>query len=341
MLSSGSWGAGMQRREFLGVLGGVAAARSIAARAQQPTLPIIGYLNIGGQPGSGGLPNATSLAGFRAGLNEFGYVEGRNFAVEMRGTEKYEELPALASDLVRLKPAVIVAAPTVNSIKAVMAATTTIPIVFAMGSDPVKQGLVESLSRPGRNATGVSFFTTTLAAKRVELMRELVPNVDTIGVLFNPSLLEGQDNVAEMQAAARSIGQEILLLNAGTEAEINAAFASAADRQVGAMLVDGDALFRNLRGQIAGLAERHRIPTSYANREYVAAGGLMSYGDDRVESWRQVGRYVGRILKGDRPSDLPVLQPTKFELVINLRAAKALGITFPLSFQVKANEVIE
>ena len=274
-------------------------------------------------------------------MNELGYVEGRNVVVEMRVTEKYEQLPTLASDLVRLKPTVIVAAPTVNSIKAAMAATTTIPIVFAMGSDPVKQGLVKSLGRPGGNATGVSFFTTVLAAKRVELLRELVPQVAAIGVLVNPSLLEGQDNVAEMQAAARSIGQEILVLEAGTETEINAAFASAAERRVGAMLVDGDALFRNLRGQIAGLAERHRIPTSYANREYVVAGGLMSYGDDRVESWRQVGRYVGRILRGDKPSDLPVLHPTKFEFVINLKAAKALGLTFPPSFHVHADEVIE
>jgi len=331
----------MKRREFITLFGSAAAAWPVAARAEQPAMPIIGYLNIGGQPGSGGLPNATSLAGFRAGLNELGYVEGRNVVVEMRVTEKYEQLPTLASDLVRLKPTVIVAAPTVNSIKAAMAATTTIPIVFAMGSDPVKQGLVKSLGRPGGNATGVSFFTTVLAAKRVELLRELVPQVAAIGVLVNPSLLEGQDNVAEMQAAARSIGQEILVLEAGTETEINAAFASAAERRVGAMLVDGDALFRNLRGQIAGLAERHRIPTSYANREYVVAGGLMSYGDDRVESWRQVGRYVGRILRGDKPSDLPVLQPTKFEFVINLKAAKALGLTFPPSFHVHADEVIE
>jgi putative ABC transport system substrate-binding protein len=329
----------MKRRAFMAMVGG-AAAWPLAAGAQPPALPIIGYLNIGGQPGSGGQPNASSLAALRAGLNELGYAEGRNVTLEIRATESYEQLPALASELVRLAPAVIVAAPTVNSVKAVMAATSTIPIVFATGSDPVKQGLVKSLGHPGGNATGVSFFTTVLAAKRLELLRELVPQVPTIGLLTNPSLLEGQDNVAELQAAARSIGQDVLVLNAGNEDEIVAAFAGA-ERRVGAMIVDGDAVFRNLRGRIAELAQRHRIPTSYANREYVAAGGLMSYGDDRVESWRQVGRYVGRILKGDRPGDLPVLQPTRFEFVINLKAAKALGITFPPSFHVNADEVIE
>jgi putative ABC transport system substrate-binding protein len=329
-----------RRRDFIAAVGGAVAGWPLAARAQQLEMPVIGWLH------SGSVANMTSLIGegFFKGLNEIGYVEGRNVAIEYRWAEgQYDRLPALAADLVARKVAVIAAFSTANSAMAAKAATTTIPIVFLNGSDPIRLGLVESLNRPGGNVTGVSFFIGTLAAKRLELLRELVPQFTTatIGFLTNRTNLLSKQSTTEMQAAARSIGQEINILSAASVNEIDAAFATAAERHLTALLVDGDPLFNERRHQIVALAAHYKIPSSYAARVYPEAGGLMSYSDDRRASSRQAGLYVGRVLNGAKPDDLPVLQPTKFELVINLTTAKALGLTVPSTLLATADEVIE
>jgi putative ABC transport system substrate-binding protein len=279
---------------------------------------------------------------FVQGLREMGYVEGRNVAIEFRGADQYDQLLGLAADLVRRKVAVIYAAGTANSAMAAKAATASIPIVFGNGSDPIRVGLVQSLSRPGGNITGVTYFISEVVTQRLQYLRELVPGaaVGTIGFLTNPTNLLSKPDTSDVLAAAQRIGQQIKVLTASTVNEIDAAFAAAEERLV-ALTIDGDALFANQRGQMAALAARYKIPSTYPAYYFADAGGLMSYGDNRTESARQIGIYVGRILKGDKPSDLPVLQPTKFELVINMKTAKALGLTVPLTLQVAANRVIE
>jgi putative ABC transport system substrate-binding protein len=274
-------------------------------------------------------------------LNEIGYVEGRNVAIEFRVTEQYDRMPALAAELVRRQVAVIYAYGAANAAQAAMAATKTIQIVFATGADPVNLGLVASLNRPGGNATGISFFSGALAAKRLELLRELVPQAATIAVLANPSNARTEADAGELQDAARRVGQQIIFVNARTAGEIDDAFATIAQRRAGAVLLNGDAFYLTRRDQIVALAARHGIPANYNTREYIASGGLMSYGDDRSESYRQAGNYLGRILKGAKAADLPVLQPIKFDFVINLKTAKALGLDFPPSFHLRATEVIE
>ena len=323
----------MKRRDFIALLGG--AAWPLAARAQQPASPVIGFLG-NGEQGEG------TLAAFRSGLNDAGYVEGHNVAIEYASAHgEYDRLPALAAELVQRRVAVIFATAPTNAVYAAKAATSTIPIVFVTGGDPVKLGFVASLSRPGGNVTGVSYFTTELTLKRLELVRELVPGVAAIAVLSNPANTRTQSDESDIEAAARSVGQRIVILHAGTAGEIDTAFSIMAQQGAGALLVVGDAFLTSRRDQIAALAARNLIPAVYNNYLYVVAGGLMSYGDDRLESQRQAGRYIGHILNGEKPADLPVLQPTKFQFVINLKTAKALGITFPTSLLVPADEVIE
>jgi putative ABC transport system substrate-binding protein len=328
----------MQRREFIAGLG--ATAWPLVARAQQPALPVVGYLVAGltVRP-----PPSEYTSAFFQGLSEMGYVEGRNVTVEFRGADQYDQLLALAADLVRRKVAVIYAGGTANVAMAAKAATTTIPIVFANGSDPIRVGLVPSLSRPGGNITGVTFFISEVVAQRLQFLRELVPGaaVDTIGFLTNPTNLLSKPNTSDMLAAAQRIGQQIKVLTASNVNEIDAAFAAAAEQHLAALIVDGDAVFNTQHDQMAALAARYRIPSTYPTRVFADAGGLMSYGDNRRESGRQAGIYVGRILKGDKPSDLPVLQPTKFELVINMKTAKALGLSVPETLLLRADEVIE
>jgi putative tryptophan/tyrosine transport system substrate-binding protein len=324
------------RRDFITFLGG-AVAWPLAARAQQPAMPVIGWL----ESGRGG-PSANGSAAFRKGLSETGYVEGRNVMIEFRGTEQYEQLPALAAELARHRVAVIFATETANSAQAAKGATATIPIVFFNGSDPVKLGLVASLNRPGGNVTGLTNYAFGLTAKRLELLRELVPQATIMGFLVNPTNLITAGITADMEAAARVVGQKIIVLKANTVEEIDASFARAAEGQIGGLLVGSDGLLFNRRAdQLAALAARYRIPANYPARVFPEAGGLMSYGDDRLDSWRQAGIYVGRILKGEKPADLPVLQPTKFEFVINVKTAKELGLLFPPSFHLRADEVIE
>jgi putative ABC transport system substrate-binding protein len=327
----------MNRREFIAGLSG-AVAWPVVAQAQQPAMPVIGFLF------SGVTVRPPISAAFFQGLGEMGYVEGRNVAVEFRGADQYDQLAALAADLVRRKVAVILAMGTVNDAMAAKAATTTIPIVFANGSDPVKIGLVPSLSRPGGNITGVTFFISEVVTRHLQFLRELVPGaaVGTIGFLRNPTSLMSEQRTSDLLAAAQRVNQQITVMTARTVNEIDTAFAAAAEQHLAALIVDGDPLFSRHRDQMAALAARYRIPSSYPTRVFVAdAGGLMSYGDNRFESYRQVGVYVGRILKGDKPSDLPVMQPTRFELVINMKTAKALGLTVPPSLLALADEVVE
>jgi len=321
----------MNRREFIAGLGG-AAVWPLVARGQQQPVPVIGVLNAGG-------PISADPA-FRRGLNELGFVEGRNVAFEYLWADgQYDRLPALAAELVRRKVAAIYATGTANSAMAAKAATATIPIVFNNGSDPIKVGLVTSINRPGGNVTGMSNYVGTLVAKRLGMLRELVPQANLIGFLTNPA--NPLSDPAAIQAAARGVGQQMIDLTASTVDEIDKAFAAAAQQGVGALLVDGDVLFNNRHDQFAALAAHYKIPTSYPNRVFSDAGGLMSYQGDPLELQRLSGIYVGRILKGDKPADLPVLQPTKFLLVINLKTAKALGLIVPLTLYAQATEVIE
>jgi putative tryptophan/tyrosine transport system substrate-binding protein len=315
-----------------------AAAWPLVARAQQPpAMPVIGWLD-GGQ----GQPNPAGETAFRKGLSEMGYVEGRNVAIEYRGRGHPEQLPAAAAELVRQRVAVIFATETANSALAARAATPTIPIVFINGADPVKLGLIASYSRPGGNATGVSYYSAELVSKRLELLLKLVQQAAVIGFLINPNNRISERDKADIEAAARTVGQPIMVLQATTSEEIDTAFATFAAAQVSALLVDGDGLLFNRRAaQFAVLTARYRLPASYPTRVYADAGGLMSYGDHRSESWREAGVYVGRVLKGEKPADLPVVQPTKFEFVINLRTAKALGLTIPETLLATADEVIE
>jgi putative tryptophan/tyrosine transport system substrate-binding protein len=324
------------RRELLAALGGAAAAWPLAARAQQQTMPVVGFLHT-----STAAPFLDMVGAFRKGLNEAGFIEGQNVAIEYRWAEfQYDRLPALATDLVARRVTVIsVFGP--PAALAAKAATVTIPIVFSVGVDPVDTGLVASLNRPGGNLTGVTLLTSSLGAKRVGLLRELIPKADLIALLVNPNSPDSAPQVADVQVAAREAGQRVMVLNATTDPDIDAAFATLSRQRIGGLMVGADQFFDTRRDRIVALAARHSMPTIYHRRDFVAGGGLMSYGTSIVEVYRQVGVYTGRILKGEKPADLPVLQPTKFELVINLKAANALGLTIPPGVLAIADEVIE
>jgi putative ABC transport system substrate-binding protein len=327
----------MKRREFISLLGGAAAAWPLAARAQQPAMPVIGFLT---SLGINDRPNLRDA--FRRGLSEAGFVEGHNVTIEYRFAENQpDRLPALAADLVGRRVAVIAATGGGASVLAAKASTTTIPIVLLTGGDPIQQGYVASLNRPGGNLTGVSWFGTQVGAKGLGLLHELVPDAAVIGLMVNPKLPESARTQSDVQEAARVLGRQLLVLHASTASEINAAFATLAQRRADALLVGGDPFFSSRRQQIVALAARDGIPAIYFNREFVAAGGLMSYGNDPVDAYRRAGVYVGRILNGASPSDLPVDQATKFEFVINLKTAKALGLEIPPTLLARADEVIE
>jgi putative tryptophan/tyrosine transport system substrate-binding protein len=324
----------MDRRTFVGsVAGGLLAPRS--ARAQKSTVPVIGFL------GTASPAQWTSfVAAFRKGLNETGYVEGKNVAIEFRWADgHYDRVPALAADLVRRQVAVIFAAGGGGGAQAAKAATSTIPIVFTAGGDLVNTGLVASLGHPGGNVTGVNFFTTELMPKRLQLLHELVPNATVVAFIANPGGIS-ESRAQELQETARTFGLQLRLLRAANEQEIDAAFATFAQLRPGALLVHSDLFFNARREQFVALAARHAVPAIYDVREYVAAGGLMSYGASATEAYRQAGVYTGRILNGAKPADLPVLQSTTFELVINAKTAKALGLTVPQSLLLRA-EVIQ
>lgn len=325
----------MRRREFLSAVGSAAVAWPLAARAQQSSMPIVGFLN-GQSP-----QNFAHLArAFGAGLNETGYAEGRNVAVEYRWAEgQVGRLPALAADLVTRRVAVIAA--TGGAHHAARAATSTIPIVVTMGGDPVKEGLVASLNRPGGNLTGVSAFVTTLEAKRLELLHELVPQATLIGVIRDPTFSASEVQLQEIQAAARALARRVLIENVSNDQQIDAAFAKLRDAKVGGVLVTGSPFNNSRRAHFVSKVAEYAIPAVYENRETAQAGGLVSYGASLPDLYRQVGVYAGRILKGEKVSDLPVALPTKFEMVVNLKTAKALGISMPTALLLRADEVIE
>ena len=327
----------MKRREFITLLGG-AAAWPLAARAQQPAMPVVGFINVGSAD-----TFARQVAAFRKGLNETGYVEGQNVMVEYHWLEGHNDrVPALVADLVRRQVAVIATPASAPAALAAKAATATIPIVFAVPDDPVKLGLVASLSRPGGNATGINFFSSEVVAKRLRLLHDLVPKAVRIAVLVNPSnAVLTETTLRAVQEAAPTIGLQIQILNATTIGEIDAVFAAFARERPDALFVAPDAFFGSRRGQFATLTARDRIPAAYAIREPVEAGGLMSYGTDLADSFRQVGIYTGKILKGAKPADLAVTQSTKFDFVINLQTARALGIEVPPGVISIADEVIE
>ena len=326
----------MKRRAFITLLGS-AVAWPLAARAQQMSMPVIGVLYSGSPE-----MFETLISAFRRGLNEVGYVEGRNVALELRLAEgHYDRLPALAADLVRRQVAVIFTAGGQNSAFAAKANTATIPIVFTTGGDPVRSGLIASLNRPGGNVTGVTNLTAELEPKRLEILHELVPTADRIAVLVNPAYQDVELRVDEVQAASRTIGKQIHVLQASTENAITMAFAALAQARAGALLVSSDPFFFGRRHQIVALAARYAVPAIYQWREFAQIGGLISYGADRSYAQHEAGIYVGKILKGAKPSDLPVQQAVKLELVVNLNTAKALGLTVPLTLQAAADEVIE
>jgi putative ABC transport system substrate-binding protein len=327
----------MRRREFITLIGGAAATWPIAARAQQPALPVVGFIRDGSADA-----NARFAAAFRKGLNETGYVEGQNVTIEYHWLEgQYDRLPALMADLVGRRVAVI-ATPGIVPTLAAKAATTTIPIVFGVGDDPVRLGLVTNLARPGGNATGINFFVNEVAAKRLRLLHDLVPKAVRIAVLVNLAKASTEEfTLRAVQEAAPTLGLKIQILNASTIGEIDAAFATIARDHSDALLVAPDAFFVSRRVQFITLTARDRIPATYSLRDYVAIGGLMSYGTDLADSFHQVGVYTGNILKGAKPADLPVVQSTKFEFVINLQTARALGIEVPSELLSIADEVIE
>jgi len=328
----------MRRRKFIKLIGCAAATWPMAARAQQPSMPVIGLLYAVSAE-----EWADRTAAMRQGLNESGFVEGKNVAIEYRWADGHlDRLPAMAADLVGRKVAVILAGGSTVATKAAMAATQSIPIVFTAGIDPVTAGLVASLNKPGGNVTGVALVVSELGSKRLELLHELIPAAKKIALLVNPHNPEmSKFDIESGQSAARRLGLEIIVVDGGTEDDIERAFASAVQQGAATLQVGSDAFFQNQREQIAALALRHAMPTISAMREAAAAGSLMSYGANPINEYRQAGIYVGRILKGERPADLPVVQPTKFNLTINLKTAKALGITVPLVMQMTADEVIE
>ena len=326
----------MKRRDFITLLGGAAVAWPLAARAQQPGMPVIGFLSSLSAP-----VTSKRIASFGHGLSETGYAVGRDVTVEARMAEgEYDRLPALAADLVGRRVGLIAAlAP--QAAFAAKAATTTIPIVFVGGLDPVQAGLVASLNRPGGNVTGVTFIGASLGAKRLELARELVPNVAVIALLTHPNSPDASEELRDLNTAAKSIGQELLVVSATSDRDFEAAFASIVRHRAGALLIGQDPFLFQAGGQLVALAARHRIPAIYGNNELVPAGALISYGASLLDAWRLAGVYAGRILKGAKPADLPVLQSTKFEFVNNLQTARALGVDVPPTLLARADEVIE
>jgi putative ABC transport system substrate-binding protein len=326
----------IKRREFITLLGGAAAAWPLTVRAEQPAMPVVGFLN-------GATPDryTPNVIGFLRGLTETGYIEGQNVAIEYRWAKgQYDRLPELAADLVRRQVSVIAA--NTPAARAAKAATTTIPIVFVTLADPVATGLVASLNRPGGNLTGVTTLNLEIAPKRLELLHEVAPTATVVALLVNPTDPANTEPVTRaMQAAARALGLQLHILNASTEDEINLAFATIIQERISALVVAADPFFLSRPDQLVGLATRHAVPTIYSWRQHVAAGGLMSYGTSLSNTWREVGIYTGRILKGEKPADMPVMQATKFELIINLKTAKALGLKVPLIMQMTADEVIE
>jgi putative ABC transport system substrate-binding protein len=326
----------MRRREFIGLLGGAATIWPLAARAQQPALPVIGFLH-SATPDL----NTRFVATFREALSERGYVDGRNTTIDFRWAEgQYNRLPALAADLVRRQPAVIVAfgPPAAMAAKA---ATATVPVVFTAGVDPVGVGLVASLNRPGGNVTGIYIFAGALEAKRLELLSEMIPRASLIAVLVNPADPQAPTQVTDTQAAATALGRQTFILNASSDRDFDAVFATIVERHASALLVSSGIFFGDRRKQLVALAARHNVPAIYEWRESAADGGLMSYGANFTDLYRQAGNYAGQILAGRNPADLPVMQSTKFELVINLKTAKALGLTVPPTLLARADEVIE
>ena len=327
----------MRRREFILLLGGAAATWPFAVHAQRPTMPVIGYFSAR-SPES----DVPMVAAFREGLSETGYTEGRNVAIEFRwGRGEYDRAQKLAEELVQRQVSIVVTSGGEISAKAAIEATASIPIVFNVGADPVQLGLVASLNRPGGNATGVASFTRLLGAKQIGLLRELVPAATVITFLINPNETTTASQIGDVEEAARLIGQQLIIVRAGNDREIDAAFSALVQQRAGALLVGTGPLFLTRADKLVALAARYAVPTMYFRREFCDAGGLVSYGSNTAEQYRQMGVYTGRILKGERPADLPVLQPTKFEFVINLKTAKALGLGIPPTLLARADEVIE
>jgi putative ABC transport system substrate-binding protein len=326
----------MRRRDFIAGLGGI-AAWPLKARAQQPALPVIGFLGAASPDGY-----APFVGGFLRGLKEAGFIDSENVAIVYRWAEgRYDRLPALAAELVAKRVSVMVATGGLSSSLAAKEATKTIPIVFTLGSDPLKSGLVASLNRPGGNVTGISLFAYLLDAKRVELMHELVPGATMIALLANPNNPQTDAQLADVEAACRTFGQQVVILKASSASEIEEAFAALAQRRVSALLVSADPFFLGRRHQIVASVARHSIPAMYEWRQFAEADGLMSYGVDLVDAYRQAGVYVAKILNGAKPADLPILQPTKFEFVINLKTAKKMGLDLPAKLLALADDVIE
>jgi putative ABC transport system substrate-binding protein len=324
----------IQRREFITLLGGTAAAWPFTARAQQPLMTLVGLL-------STAQLDDRQLGAIRQGLKDAGYIEGRNLAIKYRSAEsRFDRLPAMVADLVSDPVATIVALSPPAAV-ATKAATATIPIVFAIGADPVDLGLVSSLNRPGGNVTGVTFVTNTLGAKRLELLHGLAPNAKSIGFLINPGNPSSEFQIRDVQTAARAFGIDPLILHADSERTIEAAFARLVQQDANAVIIGADSLFASRRDQLVGLTARHELPAIYYLREFADVGGLMSYGPSQTEAYRLAGGYAARILKGEKPADLPVQQSVKFEFIINLKTAKALGLTVPSTLLAIANEVIE
>jgi putative ABC transport system substrate-binding protein len=327
----------MKRREFIGLVGGAVATWPLVARAQQPAMPVIGWLD-----STSSEAEADRIAAFRQGLNEMGFVEGKNSAVEFRfANNQIDRLPGLAEDLVHRRVAVIAAVGN-NAVLAAKAATTTIPIVFSLGSDPVQLGFVASLNQPGGNLTGATMLAGELGPKRLELLHELVPTANVVGLLVNPANpTSAEPTTRDLLVAASTLGLQLHVLHASTERDFETVFANLVQLRAGGLVIGGDVFFNTRSKQLAALALRNTIPTVYQFPEFVAAGGLMSYGANRTDDFRQIGLYTGRILKGEKPADLPVQQATKVELIINLKTAEALGLTVPLSLLGRADEVIE
>jgi len=327
----------MKRREFISLLCGATVAWPLAAIAQQKT-SVVGYLSA--EPAD---QVAHLVSAFRKSLGDAGYIEGRNITIKYRWADNhYDRLPALAAELAQRQVAVLATIGGPQSALAAQAATSTIPIVFVSGGeDPVKLGLVASFNRPGGNITGIVPLTTALEDKRLQLLHELIPGATALGILLNPNNSYSESRLHDLETAAQTVGRRLVVVRAGSERDLDTAFATLAEENAGAVVVGGDTFFNTRRDQIVALAARHRMPAVYQWREFVDAGGLMSYGSDRADANRQAGHYVGRILKGERPGDLPVMQTTKIELLINLKTAKALGLTFPITLLGRADEVIE
>jgi putative tryptophan/tyrosine transport system substrate-binding protein len=325
------------RRKFIAALGGAVIAWPLAANAQQPALPVIGFLH-----GASPEPYAPMVAAFREGLGETSYVEGKNVAIEYRWADgQYDRLPALAAGLVARPVALIATAGGDRSALAAKAATSTIPIVMVIGADPVKEGLVVSLNRPGGNITGATVFGPEMESKRLSLLHEVVPAAKTIAVLFNPDNSFVETQTRDVREAARRVGVELLILNASTEGEFESVFTTMAQRKAGGLLVGADPFFNSRRAHLIALASQHRLPAIYEWRDFAVDGGLISYGTVLTDAYRQIGVYAGRILKGEKPANLPVVQPTKYQLVINLKTAKALDLEISPTLSARADEVIE